>query len=200
MSIKPIETVYRGHRFRSRLEARWAVFFSRLGIGWQYEPEGFRLHGDVYYLPDFYLPDDHLWVEIKPGPGHPDDETCAKAEMFRDCSGNAIVVICGDPVEHEGAIFCSSISGGSAGAFDGTARISAGKFCGEPCIALWTPTWHDLYADSGFQQPLAHFDSSEAISSALDSVRPDLYRLAAVAARQARFEHGQVGAPHEWQR
>lgn len=27
MSIKPIETVYKGYRFRSRLEARWAVFF-----------------------------------------------------------------------------------------------------------------------------------------------------------------------------
>jgi hypothetical protein len=27
MTIQAIETVYRGHRFRSRLEARWAVFF-----------------------------------------------------------------------------------------------------------------------------------------------------------------------------
>ena len=27
MEIKPIETHYKGYRFRSRLEARWAVFF-----------------------------------------------------------------------------------------------------------------------------------------------------------------------------
>lgn len=26
-SIKPIETIYNGYHFRSRLEARWAVFF-----------------------------------------------------------------------------------------------------------------------------------------------------------------------------
>ena len=31
-TIKPIETVYNGYRFRSRLEARWAVFFDALGI------------------------------------------------------------------------------------------------------------------------------------------------------------------------
>ena len=28
---------------RSRLEARWAVFFDTAGIAWQYEPEGFDL-------------------------------------------------------------------------------------------------------------------------------------------------------------
>ena len=29
-SIKPIETKYNGYRFRSRLEARWAVFFDMI--------------------------------------------------------------------------------------------------------------------------------------------------------------------------
>lgn len=33
--IKPIETKYKGYRFRSRLEARWAVFFDALGISWE---------------------------------------------------------------------------------------------------------------------------------------------------------------------
>lgn len=37
--IKPIETIYNGYRFRSRLEARWAVFFDALGVEYQYEPE-----------------------------------------------------------------------------------------------------------------------------------------------------------------
>ena len=41
--IKPIETVYNGYRFRSRLEARWAVFFDQLGIKNEYEKEGFDL-------------------------------------------------------------------------------------------------------------------------------------------------------------
>lgn len=51
--IKPIETVYKGCRFRSRLEARWAVFFDALGVEWEYEPEGFELPSGRRYLPDF---------------------------------------------------------------------------------------------------------------------------------------------------
>ena len=33
--FKAIETKYKGFRFRSRLEARWAVFFDALGIEWE---------------------------------------------------------------------------------------------------------------------------------------------------------------------
>ena len=54
--IKAIETVYNGYRFRSRLEARWAVFFDALGLEYEYEPEGFSL-GAGGYLPDFRLVD-----------------------------------------------------------------------------------------------------------------------------------------------
>ncbi len=52
-SIKPIETIYNGYRFRSRLEARWAVFFDALGVKYEYEPEGFLLPSGKMYLPDF---------------------------------------------------------------------------------------------------------------------------------------------------
>lgn len=65
-SIKPIETAYKGYRFRSRLEARWAVFFESLGIRWSYETQGFQLPDGSAYLPDFYLPDQDTYVEIKP--------------------------------------------------------------------------------------------------------------------------------------
>lgn len=41
--IQAIETSYKGCRFRSRLEARYAVFFDALGIEWQYEPQGFEI-------------------------------------------------------------------------------------------------------------------------------------------------------------
>lgn len=64
--IKAIETSYKGYRFRSRLEARWAVFFDHLGLQWEYEPEGFELNGGVRYLPDFWLPELKTWVEVKP--------------------------------------------------------------------------------------------------------------------------------------
>lgn len=66
MTIKAIETRYRGYRFRSRLEARWAVFFDALGVKWEYEKEGFNLDG-LCYLPDFWLPERRIWVEIKDG-------------------------------------------------------------------------------------------------------------------------------------
>lgn len=62
--IKAIETVYKGYKFRSRLEARWAVFFDAFGIEYVYEPEGFEKNG-VKYLPDFYLPESKTFVEVK---------------------------------------------------------------------------------------------------------------------------------------
>lgn len=65
MVLKAIETVYQGYRFRSRLEARWAVFFDALGLRWEYEPEGFDLGEAGWYLPDFWLPDHEYWIEIK---------------------------------------------------------------------------------------------------------------------------------------
>ncbi len=77
--MNPIQTQYKGCLFRSRLEARWAVFFDDLGIEWQYEVEGFEKKisisndefGNVHefetvrYLPDFYLPQSGTWVEVK---------------------------------------------------------------------------------------------------------------------------------------
>jgi hypothetical protein len=64
--IKAIETYYNGYRFRSRLEARWAVFFDAAGIKYEYEPQGYDLGDGLYYLPDFYIPDWDAFVEIKP--------------------------------------------------------------------------------------------------------------------------------------
>ncbi|GAA1606930.1 hypothetical protein GCM10009804_73650 [Kribbella hippodromi] len=68
--IAPIQTHYAGCHFRSRLEARWAVFFDSLDIPWLYEPEGYHLGDAGTYLPDFLLyPDttDALWFEVKGG-------------------------------------------------------------------------------------------------------------------------------------
>lgn len=53
--IKAIETRYNGYKFRSRLEARWAVFFDELGIKYEYEPEGYTLEDGTKYLPDFLI-------------------------------------------------------------------------------------------------------------------------------------------------
>ena len=63
--LRAIETSYAGCRFRSRLEARWAVFFDALGITWQYEPQGYDIPRAGWYLPDFWLPAQELWIEVK---------------------------------------------------------------------------------------------------------------------------------------
>jgi len=64
-TIKAIETQYKGYRFRSRLEARWAVFFDALGVKWEYEKEGYDLGEAGWYLPDFWLPQIESFVEVK---------------------------------------------------------------------------------------------------------------------------------------
>lgn len=57
------------------------MFFDDLGIKYQYEPEGFVLSDGTYYLPDFYLPDLKLWVEVK---GVMDDMSRKKIELFAE--------------------------------------------------------------------------------------------------------------------
>lgn len=67
--IKAIETRVYGCRFRSRLEARWAVFLTEAGFRWDYEPEGVELDAGRY-LPDFRVSRSgsavSVWLEIKP--------------------------------------------------------------------------------------------------------------------------------------
>lgn len=57
--IRAIPTIYKGISFRSRLEARWAIIFDRLGIDWHYETEGYDIPFEdgvtLRYLPDFVL-------------------------------------------------------------------------------------------------------------------------------------------------
>lgn len=74
-AMQPIETHYAGCRFRSRLEARWAVFFDAHRWSWEHEPQGFAVAGG--YLPDFRVwghgypavdPDGFWYFEIKPPP------------------------------------------------------------------------------------------------------------------------------------
>jgi hypothetical protein len=66
--VAAIETRYAGCRFRSRLEARWAVVLDAAGFRWEYEPEGFETpYG--HYLPDFRIhisPTEMWWLEVKP--------------------------------------------------------------------------------------------------------------------------------------
>lgn len=83
--MKAIETEYKGYKFRSRLEARWAVFFDACGVEWEYEPEGYRLDDGMMYLPDFYLhgvdgrSGSDLYVEVK---GQMTEKDAKKIQLF----------------------------------------------------------------------------------------------------------------------
>lgn len=52
-------TLYNGTVYRSRLEARWAVFFDVLGIQYEYEKEPYTMKYGIRYLPDFVLQNVH---------------------------------------------------------------------------------------------------------------------------------------------
>lgn len=73
--MKAIETVYKGCRFRSRLEARWAVFFDALGVKWEFERQGYETPAGPY-LPDFWLPDFGVHFEVK-------GELCSEGDRLK---------------------------------------------------------------------------------------------------------------------
>jgi uncharacterized SAM-binding protein YcdF (DUF218 family) len=65
--LAAIPTVYRDVWMRSRLEARWAACLDSAGLAWAYEPQVLRLGRGrgALYLPDFWLPDQQTWLEVK---------------------------------------------------------------------------------------------------------------------------------------
>ena len=66
--ISAIPTNYNGIKYRSRTEARWAVFLDKARIQFRYEPEGYQTDGGLY-LPDFELAEAtrRTFFEVKPG-------------------------------------------------------------------------------------------------------------------------------------
>src|SRR5512137_1785686 len=102
-NLKPIETTYKGYRFRSRLEARWAVFFDLLGLQWEYEPEGFKLPSGAAYLPDFrvYTPQgQECWYEVKPGKVKEYSKFSEfKSALDSDESVHRASILSGDPMD-----------------------------------------------------------------------------------------------------
>lgn len=86
--LKPIETIYNGYRFRSRLEARWAIFFDALNIKYFYETEGLVLPNGEYYLPDFYLPASKTFFEVK---GVMSEKDMSKISQLLSCNKNVAI-------------------------------------------------------------------------------------------------------------
>lgn len=108
--MKAIETRYKGYRFRSRLEARWAVFFDTASINWEYEFEGADLGGLGWYLPDFMMLHNlgrGPIVEIKPtAPTRGEiEKLSAVCALARDGAGAYGALIWGAPGKHNWIAF-----------------------------------------------------------------------------------------------
>lgn len=206
MDIKPIETIYNGYRFRSRLEARWAVFFDAAGIEYEYEPEGFVLEYNIHYLPDFYLPTLDAYVEIKHG--NLDEDALDEAEnkcIWLHVQTEKVVLLCkGDPVDMNVTAFYSVY---------------------ESPVDAWTPSmdsarfvtgaryWKSRLYDNGKPYIFEQYDDIKKVSIVIgdddgniaDDCNPptliykcllrgqySLFESERQKARQARFEHGET--------
>ena len=196
--IKAIETVYNGYRFRSRLEARWAVFFDAVGIEYEYEPEGLILSDGTPYLPDFYLPKFHSYFEVKSRhiKGTPaEKEARRKISDGSHCDTWSGIICFGDPYDHDMTIYCQDVSESSGGSYEG--RVVFGYYLRTRIPMLFA--WDDckdrtflntfesshtipMQTDCGYQYTHNPFVTGEIINAEL-------------TARQARFEHGEAPKP-----
>lgn len=206
-TMQAIQTHYNGYHFRSRLEARWAVFFDALGIEYQYEPQGFQKEwGDqiLHYLPDFYLPKQSIWVEVK---GMMTDAEAEKIGMFldwgcplpdfndsaREGRAKGGFLILGDIPNPDGLVFHKLITHHEG------LRVNYCTFCYDgfvQCVSSEAAHWLDFFlpASSPDLKPdCFEYLAAENISPA-PVVVPSNKAWAKVdqaylAARQARFKH-----------
>lgn len=198
MNIQPIETRYAGCRFRSRLEARWAVFFDHLDIRWQYEPEGFIVPvpgGEATpYLPDFHLPDCGTWIEVKGVEEDLDHQLMTGAALHlpdaRPNTGGPRLMILGPVPEPPRSGDWGWI--GLTPFTDQDDRVEVGDaWWGFGGYAKSGRPW--VLTDTSRATPYVFDDGEPWLEPAHDYTVPyksaDAYR----AARSARFEHGEQG-------
>jgi len=186
--IKPIETCYRGYRFRSRLEARWAVFFDALDIEWDYEVEGFVLSDGTLYLPDFWLPTWQLYLEVKAV--EPTEEQLWKAKKMALHKEMSILV--GKPwgTDDYSEYYVLSFLVLPRGDVETCHYVFMQcRRCDN--VGLESYGFHyDGWQDEGFGWGFCCCERAGWVGPRLEH--------AYEAARGARFEHGQVGAPDDW--
>ena len=170
MTIKAIETVYNGYRFRSRLEARWAVYFDALNIQYQYEMQGFELGPLGRYLPDFYLTKYRIYVEVKPE--MPSGIELAKILAFG--KEHSIVIADAQPdLRWYHSNYCFEMYS------DDGLQINQGyyPYC-EQCCSFYEHKSGRIWLRLGSE-------NLEYIGEQSD------FQNAVLSARQARFEHGE---------
>ena len=168
--IQPLETSYRGYRFRSRLEARWAVCLDHLAVLWEYEQEGYPLSRTLAYLPDFYLPQVRIFAEVKPDPV----EAIARLDHDAMRKASGLVLLVGKPL-----IF-----------LDGPPRETAYWALWpdnmEPVGWDWVDVWP--FRETGYVQSGGRFFSGDGLVFPDRPEEPATIHPAIKAARSAWFE------------
>ena len=218
MEIKAIETVYNGYRCRSRLEARWAVFFDAAGIKYEYEPEGFVLEDGTRYLPDFFLPNIRggIYVEVK---GRMTEYDQHKIDLF---SKQYPILVLGEiPSEEEvkykdyaedGFEFyfpCVDFDGTKYDGFDSPYLFCVCPACGKIGLEFDGRGWRVCHHNSGAQcERIMQNHTFVDIDGKVKNIRypeyigwrtddkgysASFFQFAYNKARQARFEHGERG-------
>lgn len=171
MEIKAITTHYNGYKFRSRLEARWAVFFDAAGIEYEYEKEGFVLSNGELYLPDFWIPEWNVWVEIKPIRPNLLGTDISKPLSF--CKELASVIVAGGDPWHTTTLLLARHGSGDV------VEVAIGL---NPLTDRAVPV--QIRTDGARQSFIDLFRLSLAMNRITESFEK---------ARSARFEHGEKG-------
>jgi len=176
-TIKAIETHYKGCHFRSRLEARWAVFLDVLGVRWEYEKQGFDLPSGPY-LPDFWIvPAANgraAWLEIKP-----EQPTKGERDLVKELaesSGSVGLIFAGSPWHNEQFVYVFLPSGAET-------NVTAPM-----CQFLAT-------GNIGFLATVEKDDTAGFVffpGIDLGALKSGALNRAFRAARSARFEHGET--------
>lgn len=199
---KAIDTVYQGDKFRSRVEAKWAVFYHTLGIAYEYEKEGYILPNGTRYLCDFWLPELDCWVEIKGE--KPTKEEEAKAEGLVEATGKDVYIFFGPiPFVEEDTCFLKCGVSGSSYAFSFHSEPNDDKpfICHGCDVDYWwceCPECGNLGIEySGRVERIRH-KTGCTIANDHKTYAYATPRLVAAytAARQARFEYGEKGRRH----
>ena len=192
--IKPIETFYNNYRFRSRLEARHALCYDLLGIRYEYEPEGLVLSDGSFYLPDFYLPDLHCYVEIKRNGLQTTDE--GKKAIWKISDGMrtdswAGLICFGDPLDDNTTLFCQEYNDSSGESYTARATIGLRPDDQSPCIFIPCDR-RDRAFLSAFGGESYRIPAINEGYGCYDDFVTERVLQARRTARQARFEHGET--------
>jgi hypothetical protein len=186
--IKPIETYYNGYRFRSRLEARVAIFLDCLNMEYLYEPEGIEFPDGTMYLPDFYLPESKTFLEVK---GIMADQDLRKIKMLAKQSDKYVAIIYPDFSFQASDMWEDGGSITSKGESWLIQCLECKKYSFMGNGASWGCRSCGYYdGDSGFIVEMAG-DWTDCSQSYTERPHGEV-KAAIETAKQARFEHGEM--------